>query len=144
MRPSRLQPNADTREGGPLGARLDYAKVIDRELFYNRGGKVHPGLENQVIIQQEPGQAGAFLVLRGWNDDHGSLTEQWRIEAPGGIPIYESVPREIHLPTKSHTERLEDEISDLEFDFAADNYNLVFLLDDNEVARVRFEVTTGP
>jgi len=123
-----------------MGARLHYAKVIDRELFYARGGKVYPGLDNKVFVQEEPGRAGAFLVLRGWSDDRGSSTEQWRIEGPGGTVVYESLPREIHMATASHTERLEDEVSDLELDYASDDYNVVFYLDEHEVARVRFPV----
>ena len=98
-----------------MGARLQYAKVTDRELFLVRGGKVHPGLENEVLIHEEPGTAGAFLVLRGWTDDHGSFTEQWRIVGPGGGLVYESLPRELHLATRTHVERLEDEVSDLDF-----------------------------
>ncbi len=127
-----------------MGARLHYAKVIDRELFYARGGRVHPGLENLVIMQDEPGEAAAFLVLRGWGDDHGTFTEQWRIETPGGLVAYESTPREIYLATTSYVERLEDEIADLHLDFAADDYNLVLVLDEMEVARVTFPVTPSP
>jgi hypothetical protein len=123
-----------------MGARLIYAKVIDRELFLTRGGKVHPGLENEVIIRSEPGQAGAFMVLRAWGDDHGSFTEQWRIEAPEGLTVYESLPRELHLATETHTEKLEDELADIEFEFAADDYVAIFLLDEIEVARARFPV----
>jgi hypothetical protein len=123
-----------------MGARLVYAKVIDRELFLIRGGKVHPGLENEVVVQTEPGEAGAFLVMRAWSDDHGSFTEQWRIETPEGQTVYESLARELYLATEQHTERLEDELSDIEFEFAADDYEAVFLLDELEVARVRFAV----
>jgi hypothetical protein len=123
-----------------MGARLQYAKVIDRELFLARGGRVHPKLENAVVLDDEPGTAGAFLVLRAWTDDHGTFTEQWRIESPAGMTVYESVPREIHLATTSHVERLEDEVADLELDFAADDYTLVLRLDDREVARVDFPV----
>jgi hypothetical protein len=126
-----------------MGARLVYAKVIDREVFMIRGGKIHPGLENEVVVQSEPGIAGAFLVLRAWSDDHGSFTEQWRIEGPAGLKIYESLPREVHLATETHTERLEDELADMEFEFASDDYHAVFLLDDLEVARVRFPVTVA-
>src|SRR5919202_2856734 len=110
-----------------MGARLNYAKVIDRNEFDARGGKVHPGLPNFVVVRDEPGRAGAFLVLRGWVDDHGTFTEQWRLESPGGMSIYESVPREIHLPTPEHVERLEDEVSDLELEYTADDYNVVFM-----------------
>ncbi|MGH2806231.1 MAG: hypothetical protein ACRDKT_03050 [Actinomycetota bacterium] len=123
-----------------MGARLRYAKVIDRQAFMNKGSKLHPGLENEVIVNGEPGQAGAFLVLRGWGDDHGTFTEQWRIEDPGGMRVYESTPREIHVATNGHVERLEDEVADLELDFAADGYTVVFTLDENEVARATFPV----
>jgi hypothetical protein len=130
-----------------MGARLVYAKVIDRKEFMIRGGKIHPGLENGVVVQSEPGTAGAFLVIRAWSDDHGSFTEQWRLEGPEGMKVYESLPREIHLATQAHTERLEDELADMEFEFASDDYHAVFLLDELEVARVRFPVrlaSAGP
>ncbi len=125
-----------------MGARLCYAKVIDRELFFAKGGKVHPGLENEVVLDEERGRAGAFLVLRAWSDDRGTFTEEWRIETPGGRTAYESIPREIHLATTSYMERLEDEVADLDLEFAADDYNLVLLLDQMEVARVPFPVTS--
>ena len=124
-----------------MGARLQYAKVIDKELFYNRGGRVSPGLENQVRLLDDDGKAAVFLVLRAWTDDHGSFTEQWRIEAPGGLVVYESLPRELHLATLGHVEKLEDEVADLDFEFESDNYNAVFLLDEIEVARATFPVT---
>jgi hypothetical protein len=123
-----------------MGARLQYAKVIDRQLYYARGGRVHPKLENEVVLQQEPGRAGAFLVLRGWTDDHGGFTEQWRIESPGGERLYGGTPREIHLATPDHVERLEDEVADLDLDYAAEDYTLVLYADENEVARVDFPV----
>lgn len=123
-----------------MGARLQYAKVIDRELFYARGAKVHPGLGNEVILEAEPGKAGAFLVLRAWTNDHGTFTEEWRIEDPGGAVVYKSLPRELHLATPNHVERLEDELADLEFDYSADDYTVRFRLDERDVARVRFRV----
>ncbi|HVF53955.1 MAG TPA: hypothetical protein VNC78_10195 [Actinomycetota bacterium] len=123
-----------------MGARLSYAKVIDRDLFFKLGAKVHPGLDNDVILPDEPGKAGVFLVIRGWVNDHGTFTEQWRIEGPAGGVVYESLPRELHLATPQHIERLEDEIADLEFDYASDDYAVVFVLDESEVARVRFSV----
>ncbi len=123
-----------------MGARLVYAKVVDREAFYTKGAKVHPGLENEVILQEDPGPAAAFLVLRAWCEDHGTFTEQWRIEGPGGGVVYESLPRELHLATETHVERLEDEVADIEFGYASDDYNVVFLLDDVEVARTTFPV----
>ena len=123
-----------------MGARLHYAKVIDRQLFYERGARVHPALENEVLVAEEPGQAMAFLVIRGWGDDHGTFTEQWKIETPGGSVIYESAPRELHLATTTHVERLEDEVADLKFEYASDDYRVVFRLDEREVARVTFPV----
>lgn len=126
-----------------MGARLRYAKVIDRELFYARGGRLHPGLDSKVLLERQSGRTAAFLVLRGWSDDHGSFTEGWRIESPGGIKVYQGQPREVHLPSESHTERLEDEVSDLRLDDEGD-YEVVFTVDDNEVARVRFVVVAAP
>jgi hypothetical protein len=104
-----------------VGARLHYAKVIDREQFVLQGGRIHPGLVNRVCLDGE----------------------QWRLEAPGGLRIYESLPRELHMPTNGHVEKLEDEVADLEFEFAADDYEAVFLLDEREVARLNFKVADG-
>ncbi len=123
-----------------MGARLQYAKVIDRKLYMDRGSRITPGLENEVVVSDEPGRAGVFLVLRAWSEDHGSFTEQWRIESPGGSVVYESVPRELHMATEAHVEKLADEVADLELEYAAEDYSAVFLLDDREVARVRFPV----
>jgi hypothetical protein len=123
-----------------MGARLRYAKVIDRELFMIRGGRIHPSLANEVVTNDEPGRVGAFLVIRAWSDDHGTFTEQWRIETPGARVLYESTPRELHLATKTHVEHLEDEVADLEIEFAADDYTVVFTLDETEVARVDFPI----
>jgi hypothetical protein len=126
-----------------MGARLVYAKVIDRERFFvKEQGRVHPQMENEVVLNEEPGVAGAFLVLRGWGDDHGTFTEQWSLKGPGGQTLYDSLPRELHLPAKGHIERLEDEIADLDLDSASDDYHVVFTLDEEEVARVRFHVRT--
>ena len=123
-----------------MGARLAYAKVIDRQRFYEKGGSLHPKLENGVVLESEPGTAGAFLIFRGWSDNHGTFTEHWQIKEPEGRTIYESTPREIHLASEQHTERLEDEVADLDLEFAADDYDLVLFLDDREVARVSFPV----
>ena len=123
-----------------MGARLQYAKVLDQYFFYREGGRVHPGLPNRVVIPHNGGPAAAFLVLRAWSDDHGTFTEQWRIEGPDGSIVYRSVPREIHMPTRGHTERLRDEITDLDLDGVDGIYRAVFTLDDYEVARVDFPV----
>jgi hypothetical protein len=123
-----------------MGARLQYAKVIDREKFIIGGGKIHPGLNNLVIVNGEPGVTAAFLLLRGWTGEYGTFTEQWRIESPGGTSIYEGTPRELHLATRDHVERLEDEVADLKIEYAADDYRVVFTLDDREVALVDFPI----
>jgi hypothetical protein len=123
-----------------LGARLHYAKVVDREKFMLGGGRVHPGLHNEVVLLDEPGKAAIFLILRAWGDDHGSFTEQWRIESPGGTVLYQSAPRDLHMPTEQHVEKLEDEVADLDFEFAGDGYSVAFVLDDRVVARVDFPV----
>ena len=123
-----------------MGARLQYAKVVDRERFYKQGARVHPSLVNAVLLHDEPGRANVFLVLRAWTDDHGTFTEHWRIESPGGRVVYQSTPREIHLATTNHVEKLEDEVADLVVDFAADDYTVVFFLYDRLVARATFAV----
>jgi hypothetical protein len=123
-----------------MGARLQYAKVIDRQRFLIRGGKVHPGLDNETIVNTEPGRVAAFLILRAWGEDRGTFTEQWRIESPGGSALYTSTERELHFASQTHVERLEDEVADLEIQYAADDYTVVFLLDDREVARVNFPI----
>jgi hypothetical protein len=59
-----------------MGARLQYAKVIDREHFYIRGGRLHPGLHNQVVVADEPGVLpGIFFFGGGWAAK-GTLNEQ--------------------------------------------------------------------
>ena len=123
-----------------MKASLRYSKVIDRASFITRGGKVHPGLPNGVLLKDEPGPSLAFMVLRAWSDHHGTFTEQWRIEGSGGGLVYESVPRELHIATESHVEHLEDEIVDLEFQYSADDYSVVFTLDEQDIVRMTFPV----
>lgn len=123
-----------------MGAKLRYAKVLDRQAFMIKGGKLHPGLDNEIVMNDEPGQAAAFIVFRGWHGHHGSFTEQWRIKDPEGRTVYESIPREISIATNGHVERLEDEVAELDFEFAADDYEVVFSLDEREVGRARFTV----
>ena len=123
-----------------MGARLQYCKVVDKQIFYNENGRIHPGLVNQIVLREEPGTAADFLVLRGWTEDHGTFTEQWRLEGAGGGLVYESVPRELYLATPEHVERLEDEVVDVVFQYSGDDYSIVFLLDDLEVARAKVAV----
>jgi hypothetical protein len=123
-----------------MRARMVYAKVVDRQAYMERGGKVSPGLESKILLQDEPGPALVFLVLRAWTDHHGTFTEKWRIEGSGGGIVYESLPREVHLATETHVEHLEDEVADIDFQYAADDYSAVFTLDDTDIARITFPV----
>lgn len=126
-----------------MGARLAFAKVIDKEIFYvKEKGRVHPHLESRVVMRDDTGIAASFLVIRGWSDDHGTFTERWKLQGPGGMTVFESTPREIHVASNHHIEQLQDEISDLELDDAADDYNVVFFLDEHEVGRVEFPVVS--
>ena len=125
-----------------MGARLVYGKVIDSQLYIQRGAEPTPGLENDVVIDDEPGVAGNFHVLRAWTDDEGGVTETWRLESPGGLVVYEAAPRELHFSTREHVEHLDDEITDLKIDYAAD-YTIVFELDEREVARLTFPIRRG-
>lgn len=126
-----------------MGARLAFAKVIDKEIFFvKEKGRVHPHLESRVVMRDDTGIAASFLVIRGWSDDHGTFTERWKLQGPGGMTVFESTPREIHVASNHHIEQLQDEISDLELDDAADDYNVVFFLDEHEVGRVEFPVVS--
>ncbi|HYI44820.1 MAG TPA: hypothetical protein VE174_05070 [Actinomycetota bacterium] len=123
-----------------MNVRLAYGKIIDRQVFYEKGGNLHPKLDNIVLLQAEPGIAGAFLIFRGWADDHGSFTEQFKIKEPEGRTIYTSSPREVHIVSATHTERLEDEVADLEFEFAGEGYLLILYADGREIATINFDV----
>ena len=123
-----------------MGARLVYGKVVDSQLYLERGGSPSPGLPNDVVVDDEPGIAAKFHVLRAWSEDEGSVTERWTIESPGGSIIYEATPRELHFPTLQHVTELDDEVADLKIEYAADDYNVVLYLDEHEVARVTFPV----
>jgi hypothetical protein len=125
-----------------MGARLVYAKVIDKQLYLQRGGEPTPGLDNDVVVNDEPGIAATFHVLRAWTDDEGGVSERWTIESPGGLTLYEAAPRELHFPTREYVEHLEDEVANLKVDYAAD-YTAVFYLDEHEVARVTFPIRRG-
>lgn len=123
-----------------MGARLRYAKVVDRQSFINSGGAIRPGLANEVELPDgDPGRAEPFYVLRAWDDVDAAFTETWRIVEPEGRTVHTSAPREV---LSSHDD-LSDEVDDAEFDFAADGYQLVFEVDGGEVARVDFPVKSG-
>lgn len=126
-----------------MGARLVYAKVIDKQLYIQRGAEPTPGLPNDVVVDDEPGIAATFHILRAWTDKEGGSTERWTIESVGGEVVYEGTPREIHFPTREHVERLDDEVAEMKVQYAADDYNVVFYLDDIEVARATFPIRRG-
>src|SRR5688500_18969630 len=121
-----------------MGARLVYGKVIDSQLYLQRGATATPGLVNEVVVDDEPGLAANFHVLRAWTDNEGSVAERWTIESPGGAVVYEAAPRELHFPTAQHVEELDDEVIDVKIEYAAEDYNVVLYLDEHEVARVTF------
>lgn len=121
-----------------MGARLRYAKVVDRDAFLRSGGTVRPGLDSQVRLpaDTEPVHAAPFLVLRAWEDADGAFTETWRILDPHGRTVRAPVEREV-LATQGE---LADEVADQLFEYADDGYQLVLEVDGAEVARADFPV----
>jgi hypothetical protein len=121
-----------------VGARLKYAKVVDRDLFLRTGGEVRPGLDNRVALQSEaPAKAAGFAVRREWYDVDGAFTESWSIQDPHGRTLYEGLDREV----VGGNFELVDEIDDVLFEYADTGYQLVLSVDGREVARADFEVT---
>ena len=120
-----------------MGARLKYAKVVDRDLFLRTGGEVRPGLDNRIELQGEaPAKAKGFSLRRQWDDVDGAFTESWRIEDPHGRTLYDGLSREV----VGGIEELVDDIDDVLFEYADTGYQLVLGVDDREAARVDFEV----
>ena len=124
-----------------MGVRLKYAKVVDRELFLAQGGNINPGLDNRVqLLGEAPAKAGVFEIHRNWYDLSGAFTESWRIIDPHGRTLYTGLDREVI--DANHD--LVDEVVDLEFEYADDDYAVVFNVDEREVARVAFTVLDLP
>lgn len=120
-----------------MGARLKFAKVVDRNLFLRSGAEVTPGLDNRVELQGEaPAKAGGFMVRREWYDVDGAITESWSIQDPHGRTVYQGLDREL----VGGNAEIVDEIDDLAFDYADSGYQLVLSVDGREVARVDFDV----
>ena len=120
-----------------MGARLKFAKVVDRDLFLRTGAEVTPGLDNRVeLIGEAPTKAAVFTVRREWYDVDGAFTESWSIQDPHGQTIYEGLDREV---IGGNTE-LVDEIDNLLFEYADNGYQLILGVDGREVARVDFDV----
>ena len=120
-----------------MGARLKFAKVVDRDLFLRTGGEVRPGLENRVELSgTAPAKSAGFAVRRAWYDVEGAFTESLSIQDPHGRTIHEGLDREV----VGGNAELVDEIDDLLFEYADAGYQLVLSIDGREVARVDFEV----
>jgi hypothetical protein len=120
-----------------VGARLKFAKVVDRDLFLRTGAEVTPGLDNRVeLLGEAPAKAAGFMVRREWYDVDGAFTESWSIRDPHGRTVYQGLDREL---VGGNTE-IVDEIDDLVFDYADSGYQLVLSVDGREVARADFDV----
>jgi hypothetical protein len=119
-----------------MGARLQYAKVIDFDAHQRSGGGMRPGLDNVVYLTGEPPcLAAPFTVARAW-DDFDAVTETWRIVDPHGRTIREPVTREVLAEQRV----LDDVVDDQHFDYDDAGYQVVFELEGGEVARVGFTV----
>ena len=120
-----------------MGARLKFAKVVDRDLFLRTGAQVTPGLDNRVeLLGEAPAKAAGFMVRREWYDVDGAFTESWAIQDPHGRTVYSGLDREV---IGGNTE-LVDELDDVLFEYADSNYQLVLSVDGREVARAAFDV----
>ena len=120
-----------------MGARLKFAKVVDRDLFLRTGAQVTPGLDNRVeLLSEAPAKAAGFMVRREWYDVDGAFTESWSIQDPHGRTVYSGLDREV---VGGNTE-LVDELDDVLFEYADSNYQLVLSVDGREVARAAFDV----
>ncbi len=120
-----------------MGARLKYAKVVDRDLFLRTGAQITPGLENRVeLLSEAPAKAAGFGVHREWYDVDGAFTESWSIQDPHGRTIYTGVDSEVI----GGNDELVDELDDVLFEYADSGYQLVLAVDGREVARADFNV----
>lgn len=121
-----------------MGARLRYAKVVDREQLSRSGGVLRPGMDNEVRLDGEaPTAAAPFVVMRAWDHVDGAFTETWRIEDPYGRTVHDPMTHEVVPPVVE----LADEIVECEFEYADRGYQLVLEIDGREVARANFVVT---
>ncbi len=124
-----------------MGATLRYAKVVDREYLQVHGGTVQPSTESRVELPEEgPSTAAPFLVMRAWDLVDTAFTETWRILDPHGRTVHDDVSREV-LAAQGD---IADEVSELEFEYADDGYQLVLEVEGREVARANFPVVVAP
>ena len=124
-----------------MGARLKFAKVVDRDLFLRSGAEVTPGLDNRVeLLSEAPAKAAGFMIRREWYDVDGAFTESWSLRDPHGRTLYQGLDREVI----GRNQELVDEIDDLVIDYADSGYQLVLEVDGREVARADFEVVEHP
>ena len=120
-----------------MGARLKFAKVVDRDLFLRTGAEVTPGLDNRIELHGEaPAKAAGFMIRREWYDVDGAFTESWSIQDPHGRTVYQGLDREVI----GGNQELVDELDDVLFEYADSGYQLVLSVDEREVARADFDV----
>lgn len=121
-----------------MGATLRYAKVVDADQYQQQGGVTKPRTESVIRIPEEgPSRALPFLVVRAWDYiDSGGIGETWRIQGPEGGIVHEMAPRTV----LADQGEIVDELDDVEFPYASDDYTLVLTIEDREVARVDFPV----
>lgn len=119
--------------------RLQYAKVLDRDLLLHNGGRVRPGLDSAVYLRDEPpSAAGVFEVIRAWEHTE-EFSESWRLVDREGQTLRTSLERTV-LPGQGE---LSDEVEGQEFPFADDEFTVVFEVEGEEAARVSFPVRVG-
>jgi hypothetical protein len=120
-----------------MGARLKYAKVVDRDLFMRTGATIKPGLDNRVeLTGSAPAVAAGFTVIRNWYNVDGPFTESWRLVDPHGQTVHQGLDREVLTGNQD----VVDEIDEQQFEYADSGYQLVLEVDGREVARADFDV----
>lgn len=119
--------------------RLQYAKVLDRDVLLRNGGRVRPGLDSVVYLRAEPpSEAAVFTIVRSWEHTE-EFQETWRLVDPEGRTLRESIERTV-LPGQGE---IADEVAGQEFPIADDAFDVVLAVDGTEAARVSFPVRVG-
>lgn len=119
--------------------RLEYAKVLDRDLLRFHGGRLSPGLDSVVFLRDEPpSEAAVFAVVRSW-EHRDAFVETWRLVDPEGQTLRSSLERMV-VPGQGP---IEDEVGDQRFPYAGDDFTVVLEVDGVESARVSFPVRVG-
>lgn len=122
-----------------MGATLRYAKVVDRDRVQEHGG-VTPSTDNVVQLAGDaPATARDFIVARAWDGIEAGVEERWRLEDAHGHVVYRGAPRTV---LAGHGD-IADELRGVRFEHTDDDYQLVFELDELEVARAAFAVVAS-